>query len=421
MAAVVTAPLLAACTANAAGAPTPTATTREPCTTAVETLVDAVRTTVAGYEVPLTAAASPGPTPVPSQVTGGGSPDDQRALQDAVAAARATRQQHGCASFDRDLTRGLDTITPQGPVADAVWRRLSATLLGTVEQSTGDTVIAAGTDLRDAVAHAAAGSVIALPAGVLTLTATLVLLDAVTLRGAGRDATVIHSEAPNVGVLVAGSAAVRLTDLSLAMTGSQAASGIVAGTGTTLALTRTRISGAKADQAGDGGAGVYLSGARTATAGADTTFEATDAVFATNQWAGVAVAGSHRVSIQASRFERNGKAGLLFLDAAGGSVVSSTFTSDGIGIAVSDTAAPTLKSNTVTGGSVGVQTDSHAAPVIDGLRVSAADKASLIIGGDSRGWIGGVSCSHSPYGMIISAGAAPTLGSNTCPLQRGGS
>jgi hypothetical protein len=336
-----------------------------------------------------------------------------------VNTARSTRRQAACTHFDDDLAAGLAKIEHPGAVPDAVWRRLSATLLGTVGTKATETTLAGGTDLRDAVAGAASGSTIVLPKGITTLDATLVLLDGIALRGAGRDASVLRSGATEAAVLIAATGRVRFSDLSLQLVGTRPASGIVAGPQASVALTRVRVSGAKAGSDGTGGAGVYMSGRDAGRVRPDTTLEITDTELSGNGWAGLAVTGDGRVSIESATIAGNTRAGLVFLDHTSGSVAHSTLQGNGLGVAITGHATPTLASNIVTGGSVGVQVDASAAPVITGLRVTGTRKAAVIASGSARGWIGEVSCPGAPYGIVVSGAAAPTLKSNTCPLQAG--
>ncbi|MCU1440487.1 MAG: hypothetical protein JWP85_1484 [Rhodoglobus sp.] len=347
------------------------------------------------------------------------SPDDP--LADAVSEARATLDRFDCDSdaFDAELEEGLASIEPEGPIASAVWRRVSASLLGTVRQATGEWVLVGGENLHDVVARAAEGTTVVLPAGTIDLDATLVLLAGITLRGAGRDATTIRSAASDAAMIVVTASVVRLENLTVEITGAQPASGLVAGPSASIALNGVRMAGAIAGDGGVGGAGVYLSAEGNEGSGRGTTLEVTDSVFERNAWAGVAVAGGHRVSIQSATFAGNGEVGLIFLDESSGSVSGSTFTDNTVGLAATGSATPTWLDSTVTGGSVGAQMDAAAAPIINGLTVRGSTSAAVIFGGASGGSIGGTVCDDVPYGIVISSTAAPTLGENVCTVAPG--
>ncbi len=309
---------------------------------------------------------SPEPGAVEPTPSGSADPSDDP-LGDAVETARQTRERLGCddPAFQASLEEGLDAIEPESAIPAAIWRRLSASLLGEVRQEAGEWALEPGADLHDAVARAAEGTTIVLPAGTLELDETLVLLQGVTLKGAGRDATTIRSTAPDAAVIVATAGLVRLEDLTLELAGQQAASGLVAGPSASVSLVTVRVAGAVAAADGVGGAGVYLSAEGDEGSGRGTTLEVTDALFERNQWAGITVAGGHRVSIRSAVFAGNGEVGILFLDSASGSVSASTFTDNRVALAASGSATPTWLSNTISGGSVGMQLDADAVPVID--------------------------------------------------------
>jgi hypothetical protein len=387
------------------------------CTDAVSGIVDAVAELAAGYEPD--AAGEPPTTPD----DGGPEAEDKDPLTAAVTDARRARDRLDCdrEAFAAELADGLGAIAPSTPVAEAVWRRASASILGTVEQEAGERALTPTDDLRDALARSAEGTTIVLPPGTIDLDSTLVLLTAVTLRGSDRDETVLRTRATDAGVIVATGGLVRLENLTLELVGDDPASGLVAGPSASVALSNVRIAGARADEGGAGGAGVYMSAQGDEGSGRGTTLEVTDSVFARNGWAGVAVAGGHRVSIEGSTFADNGEVGLLFLDEAGGSVGSSSFRDNRVGLAATGSADPSWADNAISGGDVGVQVDADAAPAIDGLRVSGTSSAAVIFGGSSGGFLGDATCAASPYGIVISDAAAPTLGANECQLARGGS
>lgn len=388
-------------------APTSTATAgTEECTAAAAEIVSAAGELVAAYEQP-------------DATTTDESTADR--LSDAVAAARQTREEFGCDSdvFTARLEAGLAELEPTTPIATAVWRRLSASILGKVRQDAGEWVLAPGDDLQDVVARAAEGTTVVLPEGTFELDETLVLLAGITLRGGGRDVTTVRSTAADAGMIVATAGLIRVEGLTLEMTGEKPASGLVAGPSASVALTDVRVTGAMAGDDGAGGAGVYLSAEGDQGSGRGTTLEITDSAFENNAWAGVAVAGGHRVSIQSATFAGNGDVGIIFLDTASGSVDASTFTDNTVGLAATGTAAPTWLGSTVTGGSVGVQVDGSATPVVDGLRISGSSSAAVIFGARSAGSISGTTCENVPYGILIADTSAPTVGQNSCTIARG--
>jgi hypothetical protein len=425
---VIAVALLAGCSASPGGeaSASPTADAEEQCAVAVDDLVSAVGTLVSDYAQPdgtRAGGAQPPATPQATDGGDGGSVPGDKALADAAAKARDARERLGCdaKAFQSRLEDGLGSIQPSGAIADAVWRRVSASLLGTVRQATGDYEVAEGEDLRDVLARSPEGTTVVLPTGATDVGQTLVLLAGVTLKGAGRDVTTLASTATDATIIVATGSLVQLQDLTVQMTADHPSSGLVAGPSASVSLAGVRITGATAATGAVGGAGVYLSAQGDEASGRGTTLEITDSLFERNGWAGVAVAGGHRVSIQSASFTGNGGAGVLFLDASTGSIDGSTFTDNAVGVAVSGTAAPVVLGSTFTGGSVGVQADESGSPVLDGLRITGVSSAAVIFGGNSGGSIGGTSCEGAPHGIVVSDTAAPTIGENSCPVVRGGS
>ena len=418
--------VLTGCTAQPPPGPAlgPTLSIADRCGAAAEAVVSAAALVVEQYaevapEGPPADAEASRSTAASAPAAAGPSADEE--LATAVAGAVAERDRLGCdpVRFRGDIEDGLATIETDDPIADAVRRRTTASILGTARQEAGEWALQPGDDLRDAVATAAAGTSIVLPAGTWELDGTLVLLDGIALRGAGRDATTLRSTAADAAVLVVTAGVVRLEELTIALSGSEPASGLVAGPSASVVLTSVRITGAVSGAAGEGGAGVFLSAQGAEGSGRGTTLEVTDSVFEGNDWAGIALAGGHRASIESTTFTANGEAGAIFLDASSGSVRGSTFADNPVGLAATGTATPVWLDTTVTGGEVGLQITGSAAPAIDGVQMTDVSSAGVIYGDAATGRIDRATCIGVPYGLVVSDGAAPTLGELDCEVARG--
>lgn len=352
---------------------------------------------------------------------------DDRAASEALAAAIASSQRTvenlrcDTRAFNADVSAGLAEITPSGAVATAVWRRVSASVLGQIDEEVTELVLEQGDDLHEAVSRAAPGSTIVLPATELRVDSTIVLLDGVSLRGQTRQSSVLISSAAEAGIIVATDGLVRLDALTLRLDGPGPVSGLVAGPSASVALGDVRVTGARrGEDSGAGGAGLLMSAEGDLGSGRGTTLEVTDSAFDDNAWAGIAVAGGHRVSIEAVTFEGNGEVGILFMDSSTGSVTSSTFSDNMIGLAATGAASPTWLSSTVTGGSIGMQVDGSANVVVQDLSVTGAESAAALVGGQATGAITGLVCENSQYGIVVGDSAAPTLADNDCSVSRGG-
>ena len=347
--AVLPAVLTAALTAcSAAPGPTPSGTsTGSPtsaaaCQSALDRVVAAVQEQVRSYDTApaptanatSTATASstaltPSATDSPTQATSGTD------LAEALTAAREVIVANRCdqQSVTSGLTAKLAGVQARGPIATAVLARLTATITGNVGPTPIAKVVAPGEDLSAIIAQLPAGSTVRLSAGEHRLTDPLVLLETVTIVGEGRDRTSIVSSAPDAAVLVLSPGRIELTGFSLIRAPGSQGTGVLTGPSAALVLTGMRISGNRASATTRGGAAVHLSAQPTDAVPRTTTFEMTDSELVDNEWAGVAVSGAHRVSIESSAFVRNGECGICFLDRASGSVARSTFTDNGVGAA----------------------------------------------------------------------------------------
>lgn len=370
-------------------------------------VIAAVEALVAGY--------GPGATPDTGQsATGEG-------LSEAVASAERAMVRLGCdrEAFNTTVQEGLAGIAPEGAVATAVWRRVSASLLGEVENEPAERALAEGESLADALATAAPGSTILLPAGTTVLTESVVLLEAVTIRGEGRDGSTLSSTAPQAAFLVATDGLVEFADLTLELEGDADSSGIVTGPSASLVLTGLRVTGANRGDGGAGGAGVQMSAEGEEGSGRGTTLEVSDCELTGNEWAGLVVAGGHRVSVVSATFSANGEVGALFLDAASGSIADSTFTDNGVGVAGTGRATPTLLRSTIAGGNIGLQLEGETVATVDDLRISRTASAAVVYGGTATGAARALTCSDTPFGTVISDTAAPTISGNDCQVHRG--
>lgn len=403
------------------------------CSEAAAALVAAVGRAVAGYDQP-NAATSPQPattagsstaTATGTAATSGStdpSTDPSSDLSAAAAAARAAISRYGCptSTFTADLKSGLGAVPTHSAIAAAVLARLTAGLTGQAGWQAETRSVTPADDLTQVLAQVAPGSTVILAAGTYPIARSLVLLEAVTVRGAGRDTTHLKASAPDAALVVMTAGLVEISDLRVELDPAVPASGIVAAPQSLLKLSSVSVSGATATPAGLGGAGVQMSGAATDRPSAATTLEVTDSQFDHNAWAGIAVGGGHRASVVRGSFTANGQCGVCFLDVSSGSVQDGRFTGDVVALGANGRATPTWLGNTITGGTVGVQLDGSAAPTIKDLSVTGASRAAVIFSGRSAGAIAGVTCTSVPYGIVVADTAAPTLGDTTCTVARGG-
>ncbi len=411
------------------------------CQKAVANLVAAVRDRVAAYDtvassaspsagVPTPSFSNPSatiPVPLPSDSAASGSPQPSSGqtaqldpLLEAVTTARDLMTQQKClqTTFSDELKSGLETIQATGAIAKAVLGRISATLLGQAGQADETKAVWPTQDLAQAIDRAGAGATIELQAGTYRVSDSLVLLDGVTIKGVGRGKTILRSTAPDAAVVVATASTVEFDGLSLMLDSTVPASGILTGPDAQVVLSGVRISGA-VSASGQGGAGVQMSAASNQPPSTRTTLQVTGSQFDHNAWAGIALSGGHRVSIETSSFSNNQQCGICFLDSSSGSVEKSTFTDNAVGVGITGSARPTLLSSTITGGSVGVQVAGAAAPILEKVTISGAGRAGAIFSGTSSGGLTQVTCTNNAYDIAIASTAAPSIGQTNCKLVAG--
>lgn len=400
-----------------ASTPSPSASP-SPCQPAVETVVQAVRGYVAAYENP---ASTGSPASSEPSRAAPGSPEAAAITLDAAVVTARQAVTDGCPRaelLDR-LARELAEVTADGAVARAVLLRLTANLTGTIGTDPRVTIGPAD-DLHRVVAEAAPGAIVELAAGEYRLAETLVLLDAVTLAGEGRDRTRLRSSATEAAVLVMTAGLVGFRSLSLERDPLVPGSGIITGGVSAVRLEDVEVSGAQPGEQGRGGAGIDLAGSGTATEPEATTLEVTDSTFTGNGWAGISVAGGHRVSVESTTFDDNAECGICFLGAAGGSVQASRFSGNGVGVAAIGTSTPVIRGNTFSGGEVGVQIGDGAQPTLDDNRISTAERAAVIYTDTAAGVLRATVCSDVPVGIVLAKTALPSLIDNDCTVVRSG-
>ena len=402
-----------------------TESTEQACQAAVDAIVDATERYVSGYEAARTVAAGDATSEEPATATTaptGEEPlsetDFQTALTEADAALRGNRCQP--AAIRDELVERLGSVSAEGPVADAVLRQLTASLTGRVAAAEEVTTVAPGTDLRDVVAALPDGATVELQAGEHRLDGSLVLLGGITIRGASRDTTTIVSTAPDAAVLALTHRRVELTRLTIRRAGDAPGSAILGGSSASVVVSDARLSGGKADAAGQGGAGVLMYASEREAAGRGTTLEVTDTEIHDNEAAGIVLSGGHRASIVRATFRANGQCGLCFLGNTDGSIEDSTFTDNGLGIAVTGTSKPTLLRLRITGGEVGIQAGDRSAPILDAVAVSSPRRAALIYTGAAAGSIDRLTCEDEPFGIVVSPEAHPVVAETDCELTSSG-
>ena len=394
--------------------PSPSASvSAAPSCAAISTrLVDAVQRYVDGYGAPLRDDGAE---------SGAQAGADDGDLQGALERSQADLRAAGCklAAFRTRLDRGLQGVRARGPLARAVLLRLQASMTGQAATAAETVTARPGDDLPRVLARLAPGSTVRLGPGRYRLSETLVVLQGVTVVGAGRDRTRLTAAAAGSAVLVLTDGRVELRDLTLQHVGRKASSLLLGGPTSSVVLTGARVAGA-AGRNGQGGNGVLMTADQGREKGRGTTLEVTATEFRGNVAAGILLTGGHQASVRRSTFVRNGQCGVCFADSSGGAVRDSRFTRNDVGVAVLDRARPALTSTTYVDGQVGVQASGESRPLVRSARVRGAARAGMIFSERAAGRVDGATCTEVPYGIVIVGRALPFLGDNDCALARSG-
>jgi Right handed beta helix region len=396
---------------SSSSSPAASASPAVSCASASAGLLSAVQRYVAAYGAPLAGKGAAGST----------APNGNADLQNALKVAQSQLRAGSCnlARFRRQLSTGLGRVKARGPVARAVLLRLTASMTGTAVAAATTVTVRPNQDLEKTVATLGAGSTVRLVAGTYRLRRSLVLLEGVTLSGAGRDRTSVVSTSGGSALLVLTNGRVELRGLDLRHGGRLASNLLTGGPSSSVVLTRARLTQARKDRSGQGGNAVVMTANGSADTHRGTTLQVTTTDFSSNAAAGILLSGGHVASIRQSRFSDNGQCGVCFSGSSTGAVRSSTFTGNGVGVAVLDTARPALVADTFSGGLVGVQVSGHGAPLIRDVRISRVTRAAMIFGDRSTGRLSRAHCARVPYGLVVSPKALPYVGATNCTVARG--
>ncbi len=165
------------------------------CADVPDLVVEAVQEYVDGYGSAV-AGKQAGPSASPSASPTVGPAGGDTGLRNALSQTRDVLQQRGCdvPTYQRDLQAQLGDVTARGPLAQAVLLRLRASLAGRASEAATTVDAGPGDDLPTVLSELGPGSTVTLAPGRYRLDSSLVLLQGVTLRGAGRGRTTLGVE-----------------------------------------------------------------------------------------------------------------------------------------------------------------------------------------------------------------------------------
>jgi nitrous oxidase accessory protein NosD len=367
---------------------------------------------------------------------GTGEPDTQPMV---VRNYQERRDQLGCRprEFQHQLGIELERVEGEGPGG----RALAAAVRAQVLVPTGpprSVEVDPDDDLQTAILRAEPGAVVRLAAGEHAIDEPLILLQPVTLIGAGRDETAVVSSAAGAAIAFLGEGGIRLADLEVRHTGEAPASVLVFTAGS-VELTRVRATGGVANESGTSGFGVVLGGA--AATGAGVTQELDEVEVADNAAGGVAVVDAAAPTIVASTASDNAGCGFCYLGSAGGRLGASTAVGNDVGVALGDTADPVVDQLRASGnrqagivveaeatgsfqdavvrdnGPIGVLVRDDAAPTLAGPTIEGHDEAAIVFGGRAGGTVRDAACTDGGLGIVLFEAADPDVTEPGCAVH----
>jgi len=240
---------------------------------------------------------------------------------------------------------------------------LNQYLVGFVRQGvaieTRDIMVTPDDDLAQLLPLLGPGSTVTLEAGTYDLSATIIVQSELTLLGAGRESTLIQSDAPAAAFAAANGGALTMQDLTVRHIGSEPAS-VVLAVDAILQLSEVTIAGGKTDLEDAGGSGVVLT---SSAAASSSSFE--NVRVADNQAAGIVLTGTAEMIAQSIDLDRNGQCGICFFDDASGEIRDSRFEANALGMQVNDQASPfVIRSSFIESAVAGVVINGSGEPRI---------------------------------------------------------
>lgn len=338
---------------------------------------------------------------------------------------------------DELLAEGLDGLRADGAVSELAVDSVRSSVLGQWP-SLEEVSVGVSDDLAAVVAVAPADLTLTLEAGEHEVSESLVVRQAMTLRGAGSEQTRIASSSEEVALLHAGTGTLRIEGLTLAHVGSAPASVLVVDEGS-YELAQARLTGGVTNDDGAGGAGMVLGpeeGDEQARRAPGRVAALEDVEVDDNEGAGMIVRGAEAPVLSGVAITGSGSCGVCFLAGSAGEVRDSRLSDNEVAVLVGGRAAPLVADSEIEGnrrsglafeaqgggvfrdnliagnGGIGVIASDDAGPVLAGNDIGDHGEAGLVLGGASAAEVSDNAVDGSPVAVWLEGEAAPTLEGN---------
>jgi hypothetical protein len=333
----------------------------------------------------------------------------------------------------------LRRLRARSPIAVAVADQLRATLLGTPPPAAEEIALAPGDDLATAVVVAPAGSTVRLAPGEYRVDEAVLVLQALTIVGAGADRTLVTSYAGDIAVLAGATSELVLADLTLALA-VEGAVGLLL-EAPTYAVRGVHVTGGRAAETG-GGSGIVIGipdALQAARADGPPGRRIEDTEVSENEGGGILVQGGAIPEMHRLTLRDNGACGVCYLGSEGGVLTESRLMGNDVGVWLANTARPSIGSNKLIGPGqaglvytaeatgratgneirgypIGVEIRDQAAPELDGNVLENNQEVGLVFRGEAAGRTNGNVCRAGGYGIALLDRSAPELGADTCAI-----
>jgi len=285
--------------------------------------------------------------------------------------------------------------------------------------------------VADAVASVPAGSTIELGAGTFEQDVPLAVAKSITIRGAGQEASMIVSAAPEAVVRFEGGGTLTLANLSIAHTGEAEADGLLV-EGGTVDLDQIVFSGAATEDDGTIRAGVRFTGEATGYLTNCTisdndyngvrvldsaNIDIADCVVVDNEYSGIVYRDSATGSVKSVASNGNGKNGVIVSEEADILVDSCTFEDNGeSGLVYFESGAGTASNNVSMGNGLhGISVNDDAIPLLSNNTCANNAEDGIAYFERAGGTAGGNTCTaNGLHGIGVTGEAQPLLRSNVC-------
>ncbi len=238
--------------------------------------------------------------------------------------------------------------------------------------------------LEEAVQKVLEGGTILLGPGIYRLAQPLEVQKPLRLIGAGKEQTIIVSEAEGHVVRFSDHGPFTVEDIAFHHEGTAMASVVVV-TGGEIAFARCRFTGAIQTEEEQTTAGLWLDG--------DTNGVVRDCAVEDNQTVGIYVGGQAQPTLEWNLCLNNTGAGIAYRGRSGGAATR----------------------NECTGNRVGISVDEQAKPALEWNLCADNSEAGIVYSGDSGGTARQNECLwNGVHGIVIGGRSEPTLESNIC-------